>query len=246
MARISTYPLDNSVVGTDKWIGTDSSAKKLTKNFSADAVAAYLNTSGIIESQALRYTYQDVTGSEVRKNGTISFDTTQGTNVPFSGITTWKLSRYAKPSKSVETFYNSPLVGQQILITNANNPSSWAIFDWVSSTQDVLEPDFYDIALTLVSSTGDLVDGQDYLISLIYNAAGGGDKNFVFTAPSPPNALSVWDITHNLKKYPSVSVVNTANEIIIGAVEYISLNQLTITFRASGAPIATQGKAFLN
>ena len=245
MARISTYPLDNSVVGTDKWIGTDSSAKKLTKNFSADAVAAYLNTSGIIESQALRYTYQDVTGSEVRKNGTISFDTTQGINVPFSGITTWKLSRYAKPSKAEETFYDSPLVGQQILITNANNPSSWAIFDWVSSTQDVLEPDFYDIALTLVSSTGDLVDGQDYLISLIYNAAGGGDKNFVFTAPSSP-AVSVWDITHNLNKYPSVSVVNTANEIIIGAVEYISVNQLTITFRASGALVATQGKAFLN
>jgi hypothetical protein len=100
--------------------------------------------------------------------------------------------------------------------------------------------------LTLVSSTGDLVDGQDYLISLIYNAAGGGDKNFVFTAPSPPNALSVWDITHNLKKYPSVSVVNTANEIIIGAVEYISIDRLTITFRASGALVATQGKAFLN
>ena len=245
MARISTYPLDNSVVGTDKWIGTDSSAKKLTKNFSADAVAAYLNTSGIIESQSLRYTYQDVTGSEVRKNGTISFDTTQGTNVPFSGITTWKLSRYAKPSKAVETFYDSPLVGQQILITNANNPSSWAIFDWDSSTQDALEPDFYDIALTLVSSTGDLVDGEDYLISLIYNAAGGGDKNFVFTAPASP-AVSVWDITHNLNKYPSVSVVNTANEIIVGAVEYISVNRLTITFRARGALVATQGKAFLN
>ena len=84
-----------------------------------------------------------------------------------------------------------------------------------------------------------------YLISLIYNAAGGGDKNFVFTAPSSP-AVSVWDITHNLNKYPSVSVVNTANEIIIGAVEYISVNQLTITFRASGALVATQGKAFLN
>ena len=240
MARISTYPIDSNIVGSDKWIGTDSQDNKKTKNFTADGVAAFFNTKCVIESQALRYTYQNVGLGDTRLNETISFSTELGNSVLFSSITGWMISKYAKPSKLVETFYTAPLVGRQILISNAANPSNWAIFDWDSSTKDALEPSFYDIGLTLINSSGELVDGQDYFISLLGNTSGGGggDKNFVYTQPTPS---LVWNVVHNLDKYPSVSVVDSAGTTVFGNVQYINVNELTITFKG-----AFSGKAYIN
>jgi len=240
MARISTYPIDSNVVGSDKWIGTDSQDNKKTKNFTADSVAAFFNTRGIIESQALRYTYQNVELGDTRLNETISFLTELGNSVSFSSISSWMISKYAKPNKIVETFYTAPLVGRQILISNAFNPSDWAIFNWDSSTQNVVEPNFYDISLTLVNSSGGLVDGQDYFISLLGNTSGGGggDKNFVYNQASPD---LVWNIVHNLDKFPSVSVVDSAGTTVFGNVQYLNVNELTITFNG-----AFSGKAYLN
>ena len=52
---------------------------------------------------------------------------------------------------------------------------------------------------------------------------------------------STWNITHNLNKYPSVSIVDSSNEEVIGEVEYINSNSLTVKF---SAPFS--GKAFVN
>lgn len=54
-------------------------------------------------------------------------------------------------------------------------------------------------------------------------------------------AANEWVITHNLNKYPSVTIVDSANTMVVGGVEYISLNQLKVTFNASFS-----GKAYLN
>ena len=239
MARIATYALDTDIIGTDKWIGTSVNTANATKNFTVDAVAEFLNLSGIIESQALRYKYQDKIGNEVRRRGTISFDTTEGITVPFSTVTTWRLSTYALTNKEVHTFYSAPLTGSTVLVTNAENPQNWAIYLWNSSTQNVLEPLFYDIDLTYISGTGDLISTEDYLISLLrYDVAGDSDKTFIFTQ-AVPNI--VWNITHNLDKYPSVSVVNNNNIIINGEVTYIDKNNVELNFSAGFA-----GKAYLN
>lgn len=68
--------------------------------------------------------------------------------------------------------------------------------------------------------------------------SGDGDKTFVFTQAS---AESVWEIQHNLGKYPSVTTVDSADTVVVGGVEYIDLNNLIITFSA-----AFSGKAYLN
>lgn len=54
-------------------------------------------------------------------------------------------------------------------------------------------------------------------------------------------ALATWVITHNMGKYPSVTIVDTAGDEVEGAVRQNSINQLTITFSA-----AVSGKAYLN
>lgn len=67
---------------------------------------------------------------------------------------------------------------------------------------------------------------------------GSGDANLEFNQTP---ASDVWTITHNLNKYPSVTVVDSAGDECEGSVNHISRNLLTITFSA-----AFSGRAFLN
>ena len=55
-----------------------------------------------------------------------------------------------------------------------------------------------------------------------------------------------WTITHNLNRFPSVTVVDSAETIVYGTVVYNSANQLTITFFQAGSALAFSGKAYLN
>ena len=64
------------------------------------------------------------------------------------------------------------------------------------------------------------------------------DKNFIFEQGI---ASDTWQITHNLNKKPSVTVVDTADNVIYPAVQYINDNSCVVTFNA-----ATKGKAYLN
>lgn len=54
-------------------------------------------------------------------------------------------------------------------------------------------------------------------------------------------ASNQWTIVHNLGKYPSVLVQDSANSEIEGDIEYTSVNELKITFSA-----AFSGTAYLN
>ncbi len=60
----------------------------------------------------------------------------------------------------------------------------------------------------------------------------------MFTQGTP---IYQWDITHDLNKFPSVSVVDSFNEQVIGSVDYITKNRLTVTF---ASPFS--GQAYCN
>ena len=51
----------------------------------------------------------------------------------------------------------------------------------------------------------------------------------------------LWTITHNLGKYPSVTIVDDNNEVVIGAIDYKSTNQVAVSFNSP-----FDGCAFLN
>lgn len=65
-----------------------------------------------------------------------------------------------------------------------------------------------------------------------------GDKTFVYTQRAPS---ATWQIQHNLNKYPSVSIVDSADSVVIGDVEYIDLNNLIVSFSSGFS-----GMAYLN
>lgn len=54
-------------------------------------------------------------------------------------------------------------------------------------------------------------------------------------------AASTWVITHGLARFPSVSVVDSALNVVVGDVRYDNPNQVTVRFSA-----AFGGTAYLN
>ena len=64
------------------------------------------------------------------------------------------------------------------------------------------------------------------------------DKNFVYVQAT---SSDIWEITHNLNKYPAVTVVDSGGSVVIGEIVYIDKNNVRITFTS-----AFSGKAYLN
>lgn len=64
------------------------------------------------------------------------------------------------------------------------------------------------------------------------------DKSFVFNQNVASN---IWLVNHNLNKFPSVSVVDSGNNVVIGEVKYIDENSLQISF---SSPFS--GSVYLN
>lgn len=51
-------------------------------------------------------------------------------------------------------------------------------------------------------------------------------------------AATVWNVAHNLGKYPAVSVIDSGGSEVIGSVDHDSVNALTLTFSAAFSGIA--------
>jgi hypothetical protein len=64
------------------------------------------------------------------------------------------------------------------------------------------------------------------------------DKNFVFVQGTPS---TTWVIQHNLGKFPSITVIDSADTVVVGEYTYTNINKVTLTFSAGFA-----GKAYLN
>jgi hypothetical protein len=81
-------------------------------------------------------------------------------------------------------------------------------------------------------------DGRLYYKSNEVAEVEVSDKNYIHDQGI---AGSTWSINHSLKKFPSVTVVDSAGTVVIGMVDYTDLNNLTITFSSGFS-----GKAYLN
>ena len=69
-------------------------------------------------------------------------------------------------------------------------------------------------------------------------ASGNADANYVHDQTI--SSIS-WSVTHNLNKKASVTVVDSAGTVVVGEVEYLNDNSITITFNA-----AFSGYAYFN
>ena len=228
MARISSYPRDLEVNDNDAWIGTESS-NRLTRNFTAKAVADYLNIKGKISiSGQMVFKFSNVPTLQGEFTGPVD-------GSALTAITTVEISGTDSSGQNVVEFIKY-LVNNDILISEQNELSNFGHFKITSYT--ALGNNLYTLDLTNIGGNGDLDLNKYYDFATFTISTGIGDKTFVFTQGVP--AL-VWTIQHDLNKFPSVSVVDTANTGVLSQIDYIDNNNITITNTAQFA-----GKAYLN
>jgi hypothetical protein len=90
-------------------------------------------------------------------------------------------------------------------------------------------------------SDGDLLrydSANSYWENWTPNFLTPGSDTYIHIQSAPS---SVWSIAHPLLKFPSVTVVDSANNKVEGDINYVDTNNLTVTFSGSFA-----GKAYLN
>lgn len=226
MAKISTYPLDTHLIGTDYWIGSDANSNYATKNFTIDSVAEYMNRVAT-QQQALRFKYTNTVpytdGSFYGADGATAAPT-----VAYNSITGFTLNKFELTNLGVDisSFYSSPLGGSEVLITQCDDVSRWAVFSWISSTQNAQNTSFYDIVVAYKGGNNGLIANKDYFISLL-TYAGANDANFLYTLDGSTN---VYAIDHNLNKYPAVTIFDANNAEVETQIVFNSLNRATLTF----------------
>jgi hypothetical protein len=152
MSRIISYPYDNDIKDADAWIGSDASTTR-TKQYTAQAVANYLNINGKI-SIGGQMTYQYVQ-NPLQEAGTFSITSGGLDNVPFANITALTLSITDKVGQNVVAFLDY-LVGSDILISKQNEVSSFGHYGVVSYVVSPANPAFYNLVVDVKGSNGSM------------------------------------------------------------------------------------------
>ena len=228
MARISSYPRDLEVNDQDAWIGTESS-NRLTRNFTAQAVADYLNIKGKISiSGQMVFQFSDVPTLEGEFTGPAD-------GSALTAITTMQISGIDSSGQNTVAFMQY-LVDNDILISEQNNIDEFGHFKITGYT--ALGNNLYTLNLTNIGGNGNLDLNKYYDFATFTISSGVGDKNFVFNQVVASNT---WVIQHNLNKFPSVTSVNINNIQMYGEVVFTDVNNLTINFTS-----ASSGKAYIN
>ena len=228
MARISSYPIDTNIVGQDKLLGSDN-AGLITKNYTLDGIAGWMNASGSIAIAGQNnYGYEIFGATE----GIISGPSP---NALFSSITTLTFTKTSAAGNDVIN-YLLTLIDRPVILARLKNLNNFGVYRLNSLVVDANNADLYNASFTLIVANGRITASEYYGFAIYPEIS--ADKNFVFTQNNP---AVTWTITHNLDKFPSVSVVDSANEIVYGEVTYTNTNLLTVTFTA-----AFSGKAYLN
>ena len=285
MAIIYSYPYDQTITDTDAWVGTDS-VNRQTKQYTAKAVADYLNINGKV-AIAGQMNYQFVQDPSF-KAGTFAFAAGQGDDTPWSSITSIVISNMDLSGQIVSPFLEY-LVDEQVLFQDVAGKGSFGHYIMRGYTQ-IGTTNFYTLTLEYLGGNGSIDMDHYYTLVNFYLELGAtgvdsvrgidtefidmtptspqtgnvevtaslsatgtpdntkflrgdntwveADKTFIFTQGTPSTS---WVIQHNLGKFPSITVVDTADTVVVGDYNYTDDNNVTLTFSAGFA-----GKAYLN
>ena len=248
MAIIYSYQRNTDILATDLVIGSSTKVvngkkKNVTKNFEIGTIAEFYNEISAIAIAGQNNFFFQNQIAPGRKQGSISFISGGGTGTPFSNITILRLSKFATSGNVIIDYINT-LVSQAIIIAQCDDLNNFGIYKFISISPVAGNPNFFDIVLESVGAHGSILQDKFYAIAVYPGFVnpdidpGTGDKNFVYTQLV---ASSVWNVVHNLDKFPSVSVVDDDQNQVFGSVVYNTVNDLTITFNG-----AFSGKAYIN
>jgi hypothetical protein len=228
MARISTYQRDTVVTKNDKVIGTDSSGS-ITKNFKLEDIAGFFSSTNAI-GIATQFNFKFVTSN--RDIQTISFDPLAPGNT-FDNVTSFVLSKFDAENNNVSE-YLKIYASKQIVVVKLDDFSNFGLFDVVSVVDHPTLSDYLTVTVTNRTNKGSFIADKYYGLAIFAE----GDKHYTHNQGS---ASATWNVTHNLNKFPSVTVVLSTGQKGYADVSYTDSNNLTITFTG-----AETGKAYIN
>ena len=236
MARIKNYSLDTTITGGDKLVGTDVGSNNATKSYQVETIGQYFSKTGSADGTQLGYQY-NYAGTYLNNaihSGEFRYqvDPTAPSQYGWANIMGFAFSRYninrVDIAPIVSLFQNQIIKITDISDSNANYGT-------------------YEVSNVTALSNA-------YLFSLIHKGSfgepTGSTVTFANTALTRPDkfftcvqsgASATWTIQHNLEKFPSVTVIDSANNVVYGNITYTDKNNLTINF---SAPFS--GKAYLN
>lgn len=232
MARISSYPIDDNVTGSDKVLGTDTGGT--TKNYELDSIADYFSKNNTIavggqviyryKTSAQELTYAQFTANEGGASN----------NILMSAIQDIIIYKALKPNLPVSELLKD-VFNDTFRIHGVTSADDYYDFTVTKIEEWPDVENSYKISLSPLSgnASSTFTNEEYYAIS-----ANAGDKTYVHNQGA---ASATWTITHNLNKKPSVTVVDSADNVVVGEIQYINDTSITITF--SGA---FSGKAYLN
>lgn len=233
MAKLNTYLTDTSIQDGDKWIGTDALTGK-TRNFTPQGLADNFNETGKIGiGGQIPYIFS-LQGSPNRLVGTMTFAAGGGDNTAFSAINALVLSK-TNNGGIVVTEYLQYLEDNVIFIYQLDDVNNFGKYSLTSLADRTGETTFFDATLIFSEGNGNLISGKTYGI---VQGPSNVDKNFIFTQSVASNT---WTIAHNLEKFPSVMVVDSGNNVVVGDITYTNNNSLTVSFSSTFS-----GKAYIN
>jgi len=233
MARISTYPFDTTVTDNDAWIGTESQ-NRLTKQFTASAVANYLNINAKVNiGGQMSFKWSDTQNGGI---GTISKTGGGGSGTGFDTLTQLRFSVKELNGQRVVEFLQY-LVGTDILIGQGDEISQFGHYKLDTYAVDPNTSSYYIATITYIGGNGVIAQqGTQYTV-IDFNITGAEvnlKQNFT--------ASSQWVINNTTgKPEPSVTLIDTNDEEIYGAVEYTTATTITVDFNTNIA-----GSSILN
>ena len=234
MARISTYPFDTTVNDNDAWIGTESQ-NRLTKQFTASAVAKYLNINAKVNiGGQMSFKWSDTQNGGI---GTISKTGGGGSGTGFNTLNQLRFSVKELNGQRVVEFLQY-LVGTDILIGQGDEISQFGHYKLDTYAVDPNTSSYYISKITYIGGNGVIAQqGTQYTV-IDFNISGSGDVNLKQNF----NASSQWVINNTTgKPEPSVTLIDTNDEEIYGAVEYTTATTITVDFNTNIA-----GSSILN
>jgi len=233
MARISTYPFDTTVNDNDAWIGTESQ-NRLTKQFTASAVANYLNINAKVNiGGQMSFKWSDTQNGGI---GTVSKTGGGGSGAAFNTLTELRFSVKELNGQRVVEFLQY-LVGTDILIGQGDEISQFGHYKLDTYAVDQTTSSYYIATITYIGGNGVIAQqGTQYTV-IDFNITGADvnlKQNFI--------ASNQWVINNTTgKPEPSVTLIDTNDEEIYGAVEYTTATTITVDFNTKIA-----GSSILN
>ena len=158
MAIINSYPYDIIIHDKDAWIGTDS-LNRQTKQYTAEAVANYLNTKGKVSiGGQMIYKFVQIPFNGL---GTFAFATGGGDGTAFSAITSVKISNRQLNAQLTVNWLDY-LVNNQILISAQDQISEFGHYRITSYTVDPVNSDYYTLDLDYIGGNGSIYIDKIY------------------------------------------------------------------------------------